>query len=63
MKELNVHLPALYYMKREMVFITVPIVMLNYLALIQNMIVEQDGHHLRKLFPVHLIQKLIIHLE
>ena len=63
MKEQSVHLQAHYYTKREMAFIIVPIVMLNYLALIQNTIVEQDGHHLLKHFQAHLILKLIIHLE
>ncbi len=61
MKELSVHLPVLYYTKKEMVFITVPIVMLNYSVQIQNMIVEQVGHHLPNLYPAHLKLKLIIH--
>ena len=61
MKELSVHLPALYFMKKEMVFITVLIVMQNYLALTQNMTVELDGHRSQRLFQAHLILKLITH--
>ena len=63
MRELNVHLQALYFMKKEMAFIIAQIVMLNYLVPTQNMIVEQDGHHLLRLFLVHVKLKLITHLE
>ena len=63
MRVLNVHLQALYFMKKGMDFITVQIVMLNYLVLTQNMIVEQAGHHLLRRYLGHLKLKLITHLE
>ena len=63
MKGLSVHSLALYFMRKEMAFIIVPIVMQNCLALNQNTIVEQDGHHLQRLFQEHLILKLITHWE
>ena len=53
---------AYYYMKRDLVFITVLIARLNYLALIQNMTVVLGGHHFLKLFQEHLKPKLTTHL-
>ena len=43
MKALKDRSLALYFMKKERVFITVLIVEINYLALKQNLTVEQDG--------------------
>ena len=63
MKELSDLLLVLYYMKKEKGFTIVRIVMPNYLAQNQNLIVKQDGLHSLQLFQELLKQKLIIHLE
>ena len=50
-------------MKKEKVIITVQIVMQNYLALNQNLIVVLVGLHLQKLFREPLKLRQTIHLE
>ena len=53
MKALKDLFQAHYYMKKEKVIITVRIVGQSYLAQRLNLIVEQDGHLLVNLYPVH----------
>ena len=52
---------ALNYEKRKGFFIVL-IVEQNFFHQMQNLIVEQVGHHLQNRYLVHLKQELIIHL-